>query len=190
MRRLVVALLVITHARPSRACSFVDEPKLPALLQRAVAAAALEPGRLASMLRRARGAAALPKVQGLVGKGRYDYIRNADSLDPTLVSSDTWRFEVTASWQLDHLVFHPSEPRLVEASGRVAERRAQLVDRVVDVWTERRALDGPGPLDPAKADRCEALTAVLDLMTGGALGGSRSPPDGTVTLPAPGRGTR
>ena len=190
MRRLVIALLVITHARSSPACSFVDEPSLPSLLQRAVAAAALEPGRLASLLRRARAAAALPKVQGLVGKGRSDYIRNADSLDPTLVSSDTWRVEVTAAWQLDHLVFHPSEPRIIEASGRVAERRAQLVDRVVELWTERRALDGPGPVDAVKADRCEALTAVLDLMTGGALEGGRPSPDGTVSLPGSRRGTR
>ncbi|MEO6950511.1 MAG: hypothetical protein ABI321_01755 [Polyangia bacterium] len=194
MRRVVIALLVACHtfwnARPSRACSFVDEPKLPVLLQRAIATAALEPGRTASMLRRARGAAALPRVQALVGKGRYDYIRNADSLAPTLVSSDTWRIELTATWQLDHLVFHPSEPRLVQASGRVAERRAQLVERVVDVWTQRRALDRPGPLDAAAADRCEALTATLDLMTDGALSEGRAGPAGTISLPTPKAATR
>ena len=184
MRILLIALLVVAHAETSGACSFIEEPSLPLLLRRAVATAALEPERTISMLTRARAAAALPRLQALVGKGRYDNIRNADSLQPTLVSSDTWRFEVTATWSLDHLVFNPAEPRLVDVSGRLAERRAQVVDRVVDVWTQRRGLDRPGPVSALDADRCEALSAVLDMLTGGALTQGRAPAERSITLPA------
>jgi hypothetical protein len=94
-------------------------------------------------------------------------VRNADALDPTLLSSDSFRYEVVARFSLDRLIFDAHELRTAEAAGRIAEHRAVLFERVTALWSERRKLDSG--TDSASSDRCTELTALLDALTGGAL---------------------
>jgi hypothetical protein len=137
---------------------------------RALRVAGLEPENIVSMRRRARVASVLPKLQARVGQGTYDYTRNPDSLDASVVSTQGWRFDISATFSLDHLVFNPYEPRVAEAAGRLLEHRIRLLDHVASTWAARRALDEGTPLDAismaAARDRCEQLTVLISALTG------------------------
>ena len=157
----------------------------------ALRVSALEPARIRSMLRRARVAALLPQVIVRVGRGAYDSVRNADSLDPTVLSSDTLRYDVTLRFSLDRLIFDAHELRAAEAAGRMAEHRVALLERIAILWSERRRLDAvPPPLvstatrvDATDDERCTELTTQLDMLTGGALGGPNTVK--AISLPGP-----
>jgi len=170
-RPLLVALLgaasvVLTPGTPAAAaCADPAEPSLALLSRAALRLAALEPGRVLSMLRRARAAALLPQVTVRVGRGAYDSVRDADTLQPSNLSSDDFHWEVMARFSLDRLVFDMHELRAAEAAGRLTEHRLLLLERIAAAWSERREL-------VERDARCEALTAILDAMTDGALTGA------------------
>jgi hypothetical protein len=184
MRRALVLACIASCAAADRAhaCATDDEPSLAQLSAAALRSAAIEPSRIRSLIARARRAALLPKVRLSAGRGGYDYIRNADTLEPSIVSSDTWRWEVDVIFSLDRLVFDPHELRAVEAAARVAERRVELLERVAELWAARRGLarvrpgpPGSAPLEEAAdqarsaEERCVELTVLLDALTDGAL---------------------
>jgi hypothetical protein len=98
------------------------------------------------------------------------------------VSSATWQVEGLLMWQLDRVIFNPYEVRAIESSGRLAEHRGVLLDRVVKLWATRRSLT---PADAAERDDCTALTALLDELTGGALTTDSVRRDTRITLPGP-----
>jgi hypothetical protein len=161
MRALLLLLCLLAPAAQA-ACVDPAEPSLRALEQAALRSAALEPTRVRSMLRRARVAALLPQLSVRVGRGAYDSLRDGDTLQPSSLSSDTFHWEVMAHLFLDRLVFDLHELRSAEAAGRLAEHRARLLEQVAELWQERQEL--------AQADaRCEALSSLLDALTGGAL---------------------
>jgi len=173
---LFVALCLFEPVGRAAVCAGPDEPPLPTLEAAALRVAALEPGRVRSMISRARVSALLPQVIGRVGRGSYDSVRDADTLDPTSLSSDTLRWEVTVHLSLDRLIFDVHELRVAEAAGRLAEHRYALLERVAVLWSERRALQRGQEVeaDPTQhevdtIDRCAQLTALLDSLTGGAL---------------------
>ena len=169
---LVCCLATATDVTASAAapCTTPSEPSLHELSLRALTTAMLEPARVMSMMRRARVAAVLPHVQARVGRGQYDYTRNPDSLAPSTVATDGWRFDVSATFTLDRLVFSPYELRVAEAAGRLVEHRARLLEHIAQVWAARRALDQPHATDEpgavSAADRCEQLTVLLIALTG------------------------
>lgn len=174
----------IAWASPVAArCTDPAEPGLAELSARALVTANLEAGHVAAMHRRARVAALLPRVQARVGQGMNDYTRNPDSLDASVVSSDSWRFDVTATFTLDRLIFSPYELRIAEAAGRLSEHRVRLLEQVASAWSARRALDAeaasPNGTDGSGAraretlllhDRCEQLTVLLATLIGSQSG--------------------
>ncbi len=191
-RRILVLVLLFGCLRTTRgaACATADEPSLAQLSAAALRVAALEPERIRSLIARARRAALLPHLHFRTSRGGYDYVRDADTLDPSVVSSNSWRFEINVSFALDRLIFDPHELRASEAAAHIAERRIALITHVGELWSERRRLASPGSEDaptsaPPKSDpgapagsaedRCAQLTALLDAMTNGALStGARS----------------
>jgi hypothetical protein len=166
--KLLPALLCsLCIGEPALACARADEPPLAMLTNAALREAALEPARVRSLLKRARAAAMLPEVTFHVGKGAYDSLRTTDVADPSMVSLDTLRFDVTVRFPLDRWIFNPQEVRVAEAAGRLVEHRERLIEHVVSLWSERQRL--PAQAEPEAADRCVELTAILDALTGGAL---------------------
>src|SRR5207248_4476502 len=98
-----------------------------------------------------------------------------------LTSSDTWRFEIEAGWQLDRLVFDRLEIGLSRESQRLALRREQIELEVAHLYFARRRLlleaARAGGSSPELALEIEELTALLDGLTGGALT-AHGAPDG------------
>ncbi len=164
--------LVLAWARPVAArCTDPAEPGLAELSARALATANLEASHVAAMHRRARVAALLPRLQARVGQGVNDYTRNPDSVDASVVSTDSSRFDVTATFALDRLIFSPYELRIAEAAGRLSEHRIRLLEQVAAAWAARRALDAPaaspdGNAQTSSHDRCEQLTVLLATLIG------------------------
>jgi hypothetical protein len=160
------------------ACAAADEPPLTALTIAALRTASLEPARVRSLLRRARVSALLPQVTARVGRDSFDSVRDPDTLQPTLFSDTTLRWDVSVRLSLDRLIFDVHELRSVEAAGRLSEHRYALLERVAALWAERRQL-GAAPAATALGEeaatsesgvvRCAELTAVLDALTGGSL---------------------
>jgi hypothetical protein len=181
--RALLALLMIiagtAHAEPDVLRAFAGEPGVAELQRAAVRLAGLEPERSQSWTRRARVAAVLPVVRARAGRGvGVAVTRGLDGLDRlTTADSDSWRFELEASWSLDRLIFNPEEARVGHEVQRVAARREQLLTEIARLYYARRRLQAAERLDPdarpeAALDRAlaiEELTATLDGLTGGAL---------------------
>jgi hypothetical protein len=170
-----------------KAARAADEPSVRELQRAAARLAEVEPERVRSWLRRLRRAPLLPALRVRVGRGvgGIQLIHGIDGVDRYAVtSSDTWRFEIDATWQLDRLVFDHNEIGLSRESQRIAARREQLQIEVAQLYFARRRLlleaerrEGEPP--EAAADRqleIDELTAVLDGITGGALS-QRKPHD-------------
>lgn len=174
---LFASLVLALPARAER-CARPDEPSLGRLVGAALRSAALEPARVRGLLRRARASALLPDVTVRLGRGVYDSIRNPDALDPTVQSSDTFRYDVMIRFSLDRLIFDAHELHATEAAGRLVEQRARLTERVSGLWLERRRLEVATEED---AEACAQLGALLDVLTGGALWTVSGP---TFSLPA------
>jgi hypothetical protein len=188
--KLIAALLCslcLSESARAQACAQANEPPLAVLTKAALREASLEPARVRSLLHRARTAGILPEVTFHVGKGAYDSLRTTDVADPSVVSLDTLRFDVTVRFPLDRWIFNPQEVRVVEAAGRLVERRERLIEHIVSMWSERRRL-GAGPTDAEKGgDRCVELTEILDALTGGALVPVRNHTQLSLPIPPSGR---
>jgi hypothetical protein len=129
-----------------------------------------------------RKAALLPGLRVRVGRGTggLAIARGLDGIERfSTIASDTWRFELEASWQLDRLVFDLNELRLAREAQRVATRREQLMTEIARLYFARRRLQVDALLDPSAPqslalDRTLAvdeLTAILDGLTGNRLSG-------------------
>jgi hypothetical protein len=184
MRALLLMIASHTAAAQTPAETlrrFSGEPSVAALQRAAARLASVEPERVRSWLRRARVAAALPVFKARVGRGAggLAVTHGLDGVDRfSTVESDTWRFDLEATWSLDRLVFDPEEVRVSRETQRVAARREQLLTEVAQLYYARRRLQVDELLDPAarpevamdRALAIEELSAVLDGLTGGALG--------------------
>lgn len=160
---------------------FADEPSVRELQRAAARSAEVHPERVRSWMRRASHAAILPTVRARVGRGLGQLSR--DSSDRLVyTTSDTWSFELQASWTLDRLVFDRNELRVSREAQRVAAHREELLTRIAQLYFARRRLqvdalqspDAAGTTD--RAIEIDELTAVLDGLTDGALSkGKRGP---------------
>jgi hypothetical protein len=142
-------------------------------VQRAVIRAAqLEPERTASLMARARRAAALPRVHvGLTRElRRYDTLTAAT--DPKSNAGAELLFEVSATWSLDRLVFHPGEVAAARQAVRASRARRELVELATRLYFTRRRLTvelSRTPDGPARQDlvlRREEATALLEGLMG------------------------
>jgi len=195
MKALVLLTLVgavgPARATPSAGQVWARLPREPGVreLQRAAARLAeVQPERVRSWLRRVRAAALLPQLKVRVGRGVLALqLRGLDAYVP---ASDAWRLDLEAGWQLDRLVFDKNELALGRETQRLAARREALLTQVARLYFERRRLqvdalleEASEPTSPspnpraspeAKLERrlaIDELTAILDGLTGGALGG-------------------
>jgi hypothetical protein len=159
---------------PGLLARFDDEPAVRELQRAAARLAETHPERVQSWLRRVRASALLPTLRVSVGRGLDELTRDSSGR-PMLTNTDTWRYEVQASWSLDRLVFDRNELRASREAQRVASRREELLLRVTQLYFERRRLqvdalltpDAPNAID--RTIEIEELTAVLDGLTDGAL---------------------
>lgn len=161
-------------AEPSVLDRFGSEPSVRDLQRAAARLGEVHPELVRSWLRRAGRAALLPTVRVRVGRGIGELTR--DSLTTQVyTSTDSWRFEVEASWSLDRLVFDRNELRAGREAQRAASHREELLTRVAQLYYARRRLQVDALLQPDAAsaiDRAleiEELTAVLDGLTDNAL---------------------
>ncbi len=166
---------------PSIEARFAHEPSVRELQRTAARLAEVHPDRVRSWLRRASKAALLPSLRVTVGRGYGELMRDSNG-EPYYLATDTWRFEVQATWQLDRLVFDRNELRVSREAQRVGARREELLTRVAQLYFERRRLQIDAELQPnaegalERSLAIEELTAVLDGLTGGALTRARSAP--------------
>jgi outer membrane protein TolC len=183
MTRRLAALIVIASV-PARAAEpvtarFASEPSVRELQQVAARVAEVAPERVRSWLRRASRAALLPELRATVGRGYGELTKDATG-QPIFTTSDSWRFEVQATWQLDRLIFDRNELRVSREAQRVGARREELLTRIAQLYFARRRLqldealqpDAPGNLE--RALEIEELTAVLDGLTDGAMSRGRA----------------
>lgn len=165
-------------------------PSLPELQRAALEVAGLDPGRIASLERRLRAASLLPQLRVRVGRGTGQLVTTTEydgTARLTAGDRDAWQFDVSASWSLERMVYHPDELRLLRDAERLAVHREKLLREVAELWTERRRLrlalsrarmgavsrgDGRGDGEEL-ALRLAAVSATLDALTGGALGEER-----------------
>jgi hypothetical protein len=172
MRALALSLLLIGARAGAEPVELLDrlpkEPPVRALQRAAVRLAEASPERARSWLRRVNNAALLPTLRARVGRGVF-------GLQLGTASSDSWRFEIESTWQLDRLVFDRNELGLGRETARLAARRELIETEVAQLYFQRRRLQLEAiakPEDPEAAERTLAideLTAILDGLTDGAL---------------------
>jgi outer membrane protein TolC len=185
MRASLILALVLTRSAWAADLSildrFAEEPSVRELQREAARVAESQPERVRSWLRRVGTSGLLPTLRVRVGRGLSELTRDAYGR-PVLTNTDTWHFDVEATWALDRLVFDRNELRASREAQRVASRREELLVRVAQLYFERRRLQVDAlltPDSPSAIDRgieIEELTAILDGLSDGALSrGKRRP---------------
>lgn len=172
MKALAFSLLLIGAPAGAEPIELLDrlpkEPPVRTLQRAAVRLAEASPERARSWLARVNRAALLPTLRARVGRGVF-------GLQLGSPSSDSWRFEIESTWQLDRLVFDRNELGLGRETARLAARRELIETEVAQLYFQRRRLQLDAiarPDDPEAAERVLAideLTAILDGLTDGAL---------------------
>ena len=163
------------------------EPTIAELQRAALSRARLAPERMLALERRMHQSALLPQLRGSVHRGIGQLQTGTDYSGSTrLVVGDqnAWQFEVSASWNLDRLVFHSDEPRLVREAERASAHRERLLREVAELFAERQRLRKELELSPPASAllaaqqryRIDEVTALLDALTGLDSGGT--PPHG------------
>lgn len=188
-RRLPAAEPAASEIRAARAAALarMGEPSVEAVQRAAAAQLDSEVEQLASLRRRARRAAWLPRlsaevehddrstrVVGFTGSGESDYLR---------LSPGT-RAGVRATWELDRLAFSRDELAVAEVQAHAARRRQERVEQATRLFFLRLRLkldlSAAAPEDALERLRSELelgrVTAELDALTGGLFGGSSAPP--------------
>lgn len=187
MRPLFCAALALAGGGVCRAdavdevlAPFAAEPSVRELQRAASRYAEVQPEVVRSWQHRIRVAAVAPTLKLSVGRGGTD-LSSSVALDGserlTLRNGDAWRFDGSASWTLDRLVFDHEELRLSREAQRLSARREQLLTEVAQLYYERRRMQVALALDPPASLRAvaetkldiEELTAVLDGLTDGAM---------------------
>jgi hypothetical protein len=187
-RRVPAAEPAQSEVRAARAAALASagEPSVEAVQRAAAAQLDAEAERLDSLRRRARRAAWLPRlsaelehddrstrVVGFTGSGESDYLR---------LSPGT-RAGLRATWELDRLAFSRDELAAAEAWARAVRQRQERVEQATRLFFLRLrlkvelALAPPeGALERVRSElELRRVTAELDALTGGLLGGGAAP---------------
>ena len=161
---------------------FSHEPSVRSLQKAAMNHSMVSPGRLRSLLGRARHSGWLPEF-------RFRYNRNVDDDRSTAFPTDTnpilttqstdldHRFEFRFTWSLDELIFNKNEANLYRDLRRLIELREDLLKEVTRLYFARRRMQVDMQLLPprnllarVRAElRLQELTANMDAVTGGYL---------------------
>ena len=158
---------------------FKYEPSVQQVQQKAIRYYQVHPDRIRSLRLTARLKALMPSISGTFSNGIYSVNRNmTDALYRTLgakeeegVTGDNMGFSVSASWNLDRLVFN-AEVLDVQSLIGILDG---VVREVTTIYYIRRRLQIDMILRPAtdlassisQRIRVEELTGLLDAMTGG-----------------------
>lgn len=155
-----------------------DLPSLVEVQQAALHRAGIDPGHARRTLRRARAAAAAPRVSV-----QFDHrLDRGWALDQEAGSADELSndagnqsvLRVDASWDLDRLVFSPDELRVTRTTLDLADWRQRVLIEVTQLYFERQRLLLEDRLAPAgdletaldRAMRLREVEGVLGGLTG------------------------
>ena len=152
-------------------------PTIAELQRAALIRARLAPERMLALERRMHRSALLPQLRVSVHRGTGQLQTVTDYSGSTrLVVGDqnAWQFEIAATWNLDRLVFHSDEPRLVREAERASAHRERLLREVAELVAERQRLEQELELSPPASalqaaqqrSRIDEVTALLDALTG------------------------
>lgn len=151
------------------------QPSLAEVQRAALGQAGIDPGQARSTLRRARAAAAAPRVSV-----QYDHrLDQGWVLDQEAGTADALRndagnqsvLRIDATWDLDRLVFSPDELRVTRTALDLADWRQRVLIEVTQLYFERQRLLLEAQLAPAvdletALDRALRLREIEGLLTG------------------------
>lgn len=152
-----------------------DQPSLAEVQGAALSQAGIDPGQARRMLRRARGAAAAPRISVQFdhrldrGWALDQEAGTADELSNDAGNQSVLRMD--ASWDLDRLVFSPDELRVTRTALDMADWRQRVLIEVTQLYFERQRLLLEDRLAPASdletaLDRAIRLREVEGLLAG------------------------
>ena len=159
--------------------NYSGEPGVRSVQEEALKYANAHPEQIRSWLSRARKAYWLPKLATGVNPhiGHIDMAREKLGDTDTLTSrqANDWRFSVKAEWHFNNLIFNRDEIMLGREFLRQSLMRERILNRINEVYFERRRLQIQKQLDSFQdsktkieaALRLQELTAELDGFTGG-----------------------
>jgi hypothetical protein len=152
-----------------------DHPSLAEVQQAALAQAGIDPGQARRTLRRARAAAAAPRVSV-----QFDHrLDRGWALDQEAGSADELKndagnqsvLRIDATWDLDRLVFSPDELRVTRTALDLADWRQRVLIEITQLYFERQRLLLDDRLAPASdletaIDRAIRLREVEGMLAG------------------------
>ncbi len=172
MTTLSTALLALTL---SQLALPPGEPTVEEAVRAAEKASLLRPRELDHWRGRARAKAFLPELSLSAERHIGDIvllgIRSGDSVD-TNAAEAVDVYAVHATWKLPELVFAPEELAVEKAVERLEAARADLRDRVIQLYFQRvrawrKLQEAEGGERPALELSLAEVTAKLDALTGG-----------------------
>lgn len=161
---------------------YADEPSVDALVEAAVRHGGADPGRANDAMDRARATGWLPTMRLGIRRGQAVDLRTQLTGDVerlNFATDDALTLDGSLVFRLDRIAFASEEVGLLREHRFLAQRRLELVRVVITLYFERRRLqlerDLSGAHDPARAVRLLECEALIDALTGGALGRALRP---------------
>jgi hypothetical protein len=155
---------------------FAHEPPVGVLVDAALRASELDPGRAAEAADRARWSGLLPSLRLGVRRGQawdLSALRSGESDRTNLSTDDDLVLEARAQFPLGRLLYAPEEAALMRERRAIEVARQERAAQVITLYYERRRLQLEGALaglrDAARVARIQELGALLDQLTDGAL---------------------
>jgi competence ComEA-like helix-hairpin-helix protein len=158
---------------------YAGEPTVREVQERAIEYVRVHPEIIDSWRLRARTNALAPRLstdaQGNTNNGLRTVTSTGTQPQEVRTDDTGGRLSVSATWELDRLIFEPQEMAVAREGVRVANLRDRVLDEVTRRYFERRRLQVDLELSPPtdlgdrvkKELRLQELTADIDAATGG-----------------------
>ncbi|MBM4282874.1 MAG: ComEA family DNA-binding protein [Deltaproteobacteria bacterium] len=158
---------------------YAGEPTAREVQERAIEYVRIHPEIIDSWRLRARTNALAPRLstdaQGNTNNGLRTVTTTGQAPQEVRTDDTGGRLSVSATWELDRLIFEPQEMAVAREGVRVANLRDRVLDEVTRRYFERRRLQVDLELAPPtdlgdrikKELRLQELTADIDAATGG-----------------------
>jgi competence ComEA-like helix-hairpin-helix protein len=158
---------------------YAGEPTVREVQERAIEYVRIHPEIIDSWRLRARTNALAPRLstdaQGNTNNGLRTVTTTGQAPQEVRTDDTGGRLTVSATWELDRLIFEPQEMAVAREGVRVANLRDRVLDEVTRRYFERRRLQVDLELAPPtdlgdrvkKELRLQELTADIDAATGG-----------------------